>query len=71
MKNRYVHLLFFLTVLSFLPTIQHSSAQVSSLSNPPNVNQQLVTYQKKSNFFHEFNLPLSVDQRGLKGIATD
>ena len=71
MKNRYVHLLFFLTVLSFLPIIQHSSAQVSSLSNPPNVNQQLVTYQKKSNFFHEFNLPLSVDQRGVKGIATD
>jgi streptogramin lyase len=71
MKNRYVHLLFFLIVLSFLPIIQHSSAQVSSLSNPPNVNQQLVTYQKKSNFFHEFNLPLSVDQRGLKGIATD
>jgi streptogramin lyase len=73
MKNRiiYVDLLFFLSVLSFLSIVQHSLAQQSSLSNPPNVNQQFVTYQKQSNFIHEFNLPASVDQRGLKGITTD
>jgi hypothetical protein len=72
-ENRiiYVHSLFFLAVLSFLPIFQLSSAQLSSLSNPPDVNQQFVTYQKQSIFIHEFNLPPSVDQRGLKGITTD
>jgi virginiamycin B lyase len=29
-----------------------------------------VTYQKQSNFIHEFNIPL-IDQQGLKGIVTD
>ena len=42
---------------------------MSSLLNPSNINQQYVTYQKQSNFIHEFNVP--VDQRGLKGITTD
>ena len=28
-----------------------------------------MTYQKQSNFIHEYNVPL--DQRGLKGITTD
>ncbi|MDQ5869027.1 MAG: hypothetical protein M3530_04775, partial [Thermoproteota archaeon] len=73
MWNRisYVDFLFFLIVLSFPSVIQYSSAQLTSLSNPPNVNQQFVTYQKQSNFIHGFNLPPSVDQRGLKGITTD
>lgn len=66
-----VDFLFFLIVLSFPSVIQYSSAQLTSLSNPPNVNQQFVTCQKQSNFIHEFNLPPSVDQRGLKGITTD
>jgi streptogramin lyase len=43
----------------------------SQLSSPLNVNQQFVTYQRQSNFIHEFDLPPSVDQRGLKGISTD
>jgi len=56
--------------LFFTSIIQGTEAQVSSLTNPPpNVNQQYVTYQKQSNFIHEFNVP--VDQRGLKGITTD
>lgn len=39
------------------------------MTNLPSVNQQFVTYQKQSNFIHEFNVPVS--QRGLKGIITD
>ena len=62
---------FSLTTVFFPSVIQGTSAQLSSLSNPPNVNQQFVTYQKQSNFIHEFNLPPSIDQRGLKGITTD
>ncbi len=66
----YVQLLFFITTLFFPSVIQGTSAQLSSISNPPNVNQQFVTYQKQSNFIHEFNVP-SDNQRGLKGIITD
>jgi streptogramin lyase len=67
----YVQFLFFITTVFFPIVIQGTSAQLSSLSNPPNVNQQFVTYQKHSNFIHEFNLPPSVDKHGLKGITTD
>jgi streptogramin lyase len=60
-----------ISIILFLPSIiQPSSSQLSSLSNPPNVNQQFVTYQEQSNFIHEFNVPL-VNERGLKGITTD
>ena len=48
-----------------------SFSQLSNISNVPNVNQQFVTYQRQSNFIHEFNLPSSIDQHGLKGITTD
>ena len=67
----YVQLLFFITTVFFPSVIRGTSAQLSSLSNPPNVNQEFVTYQKHSNFIHEFNLPASVDKHGLKGITTD
>ena len=67
----YVLLLFFTTTVFFPSVIQGILAQVSSISNLPNVNQQFVTYQKHSNFIHEFNLPVSVDKHGLKGITTD
>jgi len=61
-----------ISIILFLPSIiQPSSSQLSSLSNPPIVNQQFVTYQKQSNFIHEFSLPQSVNERGLKGITTD
>jgi streptogramin lyase len=70
--NSRIHSFLIISVALFLPTIiQPSSSQPSSLLNPPNVNQQFVTYQKHSKFIHEFNLPASVDQRGLKGITTD
>jgi virginiamycin B lyase len=70
--NRRIHPFLIISAALFLPSIiQPSASQLSSLSNPPNVNQQFVTYQKQSNFIHEFNLPASVDQRGLKGITTD
>lgn len=62
-------LLFLVITLFFTSIIQDTSAQLSSLLNPSNVNQQYVTYQEQSNFFHEFNVP--VHQRGLKGISTD
>ena len=61
--------LFFVITLFLTSTKLGTSAQLSNISNPPNVNQQYVTYQKQSNFIHEFNVP--VDQRGLKGITTD
>ena len=70
--NRRIHSFLIISAALFLPSIiQPSTSQLASLSNPPNVNQQFVTYQKQSNFIHEFNLPSSVDQRGLKGITTD
>ncbi|MGB8102410.1 MAG: hypothetical protein WCE96_12120 [Nitrososphaeraceae archaeon] len=67
----YVQLLFFITTVFFPSVIRGTSAQLNSLSNPPNVNQEFVTYQKHSNFIHDFNLPASVDKHGLKGITTD
>ncbi|MGA9927895.1 MAG: hypothetical protein WBP96_04765, partial [Nitrososphaeraceae archaeon] len=67
----YVQLLFFITTVFFPSVIRGTSAQLSSLSNPPNVNQEFVTYQKHSNFIREFNLPASIDKQGLKGITTD
>ena len=67
----YVQLLFFITTVFFPSVIRGTSAQLNSLSNPPNVNQEFVTYQKHSNFIHEFNLPASIDKQGLKGITTD
>ena len=68
-KSACALLLLFIITLFFASIIQGTAAQVSSLTNPPNVNQQYVTYLKQSNFIHEFNVP--VDQRGLKGITTD
>jgi streptogramin lyase len=65
----YSQLVLFVTVLVLMSTIHQSTAQLSSLSNPPNVSQQFVTYQKNSNFIHEFNVP--INQRGLKGVVTD
>ncbi len=70
-RKTHVQLLPFMTLLCFVSVVHYSSAQLSSLSNPPNANLQFVTYQKQSNFIHEFNLPPSIDQRGLKGITTD
>jgi len=55
-----------ISITFFYSTIQVSFSQLSDL---PNTNQQFVTYQKQSNFIHEFNVPIS--QRGLKGIVTD
>ena len=66
LKRRLPFYLVALSVLFWFAYFQGSSSQVSNL---PNVNQQFVTYQKQSNFIHEFNVP--IDQRGLKGIITD
>ncbi len=71
MKARIPICLLVSIVILSVTSIHVSYSQLSSLSNPPNVNQQFVTYQKQSNFIHEFNLPSSVDQHGLKGITTD
>jgi virginiamycin B lyase len=50
--------------------IHESSSQPSSIPNPVITDQQLVTYQKESNFIHEFNVP-NLKEKGLKGIVTD
>lgn len=50
---RLYFLLFTITIF-FILFVQRS---YSLLSNPPNVNQEFVTYQKQSNFIHEFNVP--------------
>jgi len=72
MKIRISVYLLVSTVLLFVPSIiPESYPQLSSILNPPNVNQKFVIYQKQNNFIHEFNLPPSVDQLGLKGITTD
>jgi virginiamycin B lyase len=72
MKGRIPIYLLVSTVILFVPSsIQGTYSQLSSFSSPLNINQQFVTYQKNSNFIHEFNLPASVDQHGLKGITTD
>jgi virginiamycin B lyase len=66
----YAHLMVLIVLLAIPSMIQNSSSQLSSISNPPNANQQFVTYQKQSNFIHEFNVSV-VSERGLKGITTD
>jgi streptogramin lyase len=72
MKGRIPIYLLVSTVILFVPSsIQGTYSQLSSFSSPLNINQQFVIYQKNSNFIHEFNLPASVDQHGLKGITTD
>ena len=57
-------------ILAFSFVIHESSSQPSSVPNPVNTDQQMVTYQKKSNFIHEFNVP-NLKEKGLKGIVTD
>jgi streptogramin lyase len=70
--NRRIHSFLIISAALFLPSIiQPSASQLTSISNPPSISQQFVTYQKQSNFIHEFNLPTSVDQHGLKGITVD
>jgi virginiamycin B lyase len=62
-----LYFLVFSITIFFILFIQSSYSQ---LSNLPNVNQEFVTYQRQSNFIHEFNVPL-INERGLKGITTD
>ena len=57
-------------IFAFSFVIHESSSQPSSVPNPVNTDQQMVTYQKKSNFIHEFNVP-NLKEKGLKGIVTD
>ncbi|MDP9489280.1 MAG: hypothetical protein M3P28_03645 [Thermoproteota archaeon] len=50
--------------------IHESSSQPSSIPKPVVTDQQTVTYQKQSNYIHEFNVP-NLNEKGLKGIVTD
>ncbi len=63
-------LLILLIILAFSSVFHASSFQPTSVPNPINTDQQMVTYQKKSNFIHEFNVP-NLKEKGLKGIVTD
>lgn len=60
----------FAIILSFSSVIHESSSQPSNVPNPKVTDQQLVTYQKQSNFINEFNVP-NLKEKGLKGIAID
>lgn len=63
-------LLILLIIFAFSFVIHGSSSQPSSIPNPGITDQQLVAYQKQSNFIHEFNVP-NLKEKGLKGIVTD
>lgn len=55
-------------VLIYGSSFVQIDSQLSSLT--PSFTDELVTYQKQSNFIHEFPVPL-LEERGLKGITTD
>lgn len=61
-------ILLFIFASSFV--IYEGSSQRSSIPNLVNTDQQLVNYQKQSNFIHEFNVP-NLNEKGLRGIVTD
>lgn len=63
-------LLILVIIFAFSFVIHESSSQPSSNSNPVITDQQTVTYQKQSNYIHEFNVP-NLKEKGLKGIVTD
>ncbi len=63
-------LLILLIIFAFSFAIHESSSQSSSIPTSVNMDQQLVAYQKQSNFIHEFNVP-NLKEKGLKGIVTD
>jgi len=58
-----------LIIILLTSLLIHEGASQASLSNSAPY-QQLVTYQKKSDFIHEFNVP-DIQEKGLKGIVTD
>lgn len=70
LKEIHITLLILVIISAMSLVIHVSSSQQSSLPNPVNTDQQLVTYQKQSNFIHEFNVP-NLEGKGLKGIVTD
>jgi virginiamycin B lyase len=63
-------LVIFLVVILFLSlyitVIRFSNAQQQT---PGGIDENLVTYEKKSNFIKEFHVP--IEERGLRGITTD
>ena len=63
-------LLILLIILAFSSVFHASAFQTTSVPNAINTDQQMVTYQKKSNFIYEFNIP-NLKEKGLKGIVTD
>jgi virginiamycin B lyase len=67
--NKNLPILFLIIILGFSFFIHKGSSQPSNISNTPNTNQ-LVNYQKQSNFIHEFNIP-NLKDKGLKGIVSD
>ena len=63
-------LLILVIIFAFSFVIHEISSQPSSIPSPVNTDQQTVTYQKQSNYIHEFNVP-NLKEKGLKGIVTD
>jgi virginiamycin B lyase len=63
-------LLILVIIFAFSFVIHESYSQPSSIPAPVITDQQTVTYQKQSNYIHEFNVP-NLKEKGLKGIVTD
>lgn len=63
-------LLILVIIFAFSFVIDESFSQTSSIPNPVITDQEMVTYQKQSNYIHEFNIP-NLKEKGLKGIVTD
>jgi virginiamycin B lyase len=63
-------LLILVIIFAFSFVIHESYSQPSSIPAHVITDQQTVTYQKQSNYIHEFNVP-NLKEKGLKGIVTD
>lgn len=70
LKQIQITLSTFVIIYAMSLAIHEGSSQPLNLPNSINPDQQLVTYQKRSNFVQEFNVP-NLEEEGLKGIVTD
>jgi virginiamycin B lyase len=77
-QSRYLSLLLLLfsiilitTSFSLLFSLQAFAQPTTTTTTPPNISlEELVTYNRPSNFIKEFEIPI-IEEHGLKGITTD
>lgn len=65
-----VPLLVLVIILAFSLVLHEGSSQPSGIDTSVITDKQTVTYQKQSNYIHEFNVP-NLKEKGLKGIVAD